>query len=68
MDKAKLRYEMERRGVSVDDMCRELKMSRSAFYRKCTGASEFTLSEIQHIVDYLDLKTPVGIFFSEKVS
>ena len=68
MDKAKLRYEMERRGVSVDDMCRELKMSRSAFYRKCAGASEFTLSEIQRIVDYLDLKTPVGIFFAEKVS
>ena len=68
MDKAKLRYEMERRGVSVDDMCRNLKMSRSAFYRKCTGASEFTLSEIQRIVDFLDLKTPVGIFFAEKVS
>ncbi len=68
MDKAKLRYEMERRGVSVAQMCAELKMSRSAFHRKCTGESEFTLREIQAIVDFLGLDSPVGIFFATKVS
>ena len=43
-------------------------MSRSAFYRKCNGISEFTQGEIQHIVDILDLESPMGIFFAEKVS
>jgi len=30
--------------------------------------SEFTLGEIQRIVDFLKLETPVGIFFEDKVS
>lgn len=68
MDKARLEYEMKKRGVSIADMCAKLGCSRSAFYRKCNGISEFTQSEIQTIVDYLDLDSPVGIFFTEKVS
>lgn len=68
MDKAKLMYEMSKRNVSIQDMCEKLNMSRSAFYRKCNGTSEFTQSEIQKIVDILELDSPMGIFFAEKVS
>lgn len=68
MDKAKLMYEMSKRNVSIREMCEKLEMSRSAFYRKCNGASEFTQGEIQKIVDILDLDSPMGIFFAEKVS
>lgn len=68
MDKALLEYEMKKRGVSIADMCAMLGCSRSAFYRKCNGISEFTQSEIQAIVDYLGLESPVGIFFTGKVS
>ncbi len=68
MDKAKLMYEMEKKAVSIAKMCEILNMSRSAFYRKCNGISEFTQGEIQKIVDALELKTPMGIFFAEKVS
>lgn len=62
MDKARLRYEMERRGVSTIEICKVLGMSRSEFYRKCNGILEFTQSEIQRIVDFLELGTPVGVF------
>lgn len=68
MDKARLMFEMNKRGVAILDMCKALSMSRSAFYRKCNGTSEFTQSEIQKIVDILDLQSPMGIFFAEKVS
>lgn len=68
MDKELLEYRMKKSGVSIADMCAKLGISRSAFYRKCNGISEFTQSEIQAIVDYLDLDSPVGIFFSPKVS
>ena len=68
MDKNRLRYEMAKRGITCGMLCRELKMSRSAFYRKCNGLSEFTQSEIQKIVNYLQLDSPVGIFFADKVS
>ena len=68
MDKALLEYEIKKRGISNADMCNMLDISRSAFYRKCNGQSEFTQSEIQKIVDFLGLETPVGIFFTNRVS
>lgn len=67
-DKYKLEYEMKTRQVSVDELCEALKMSKSAYYRKINGTSEFTRSEIQGIVDYLHLDTPVDIFFAGTVS
>lgn len=68
MNKARLEYEMNLRHVSKSDMRAMLGISRSAFYRKCNGESEFTQSEIQKIVDFLNLDSPMGIFFTEKVS
>lgn len=68
MDKARLEYEMKKKKVSKEKMCEELNISRSAFYRKCNGISEFTLSEIQKITDLLDLDSPIDIFFNPKVS
>jgi transcriptional regulator with XRE-family HTH domain len=68
LDKARLEYEMKKKGVSVANMCEKLGISRSAFYRKCNGTSEFTLKEIQKIIIILDLETPMEIFFTSKVS
>lgn len=68
MDRYKLEYEMKSRGVTIEKLCKDLHISRSAFYRKCRGISEFSLSEIQAIIDYLDLKSPMSIFFKEEVS
>lgn len=68
MNKNKLYFVMAERKISCQEMCDRLNISRSAFYRKVNGISEFTQSEIQSIVDILDLKSPMGIFFEEKVS
>lgn len=68
MNKAKLEYEMTLRGVRYSDLCELLGISRSALYRKCNGKSEFTRSEIEKIVEYLELESPMGIFFNTKVS
>lgn len=68
MDNALLEYEMKKKGVTNADLCRELGISRSALYRKRNGKSEFTQGEIQKIVDVLKLDSPMGIFFSGKVS
>ena len=64
MNKALLEYKMSERGKSIVDMCDMLSISRSAFYRKCNGKSEFTMSEIKKIVDFLDLDSPMEIFFA----
>lgn len=64
MNKVLLENEMNTRGVTIAMMCERLGISRSAFYRKCNGITEFTLSEIQKIVDYLCLESPNEIFFN----
>lgn len=64
MDKARLEYEMKKKGISRSALCKIIGMSRSAFYRKCCGVSEFTQSEIQRIVDVLQLDSPMEIFFA----
>lgn len=68
MNAVRLKYEMGMRNVTPAILCEALKISKSAFYRKLNGTSEFTQSEIQKIVDFLGLDSPVGIFFTEKVS
>lgn len=68
LNKALLEYEMKRKGISIMEMCKHLGISRSAFYRKCNGRSEFTQGEIQKIVDLLGLDSPVDIFFAKAVS
>lgn len=68
MNRAKLEYEMAIRGMSKQELCEAVGISKSAYYRKCNGALEFTLGEIQQIVDILGLESPMGIFFDIKVS
>lgn len=68
MDSLKLEYERKKANVSVEDLCKAARLSRSAYYRKLKGTSEFTQSEIQAICDKLQLESPMGIFFTIKVS
>ena len=65
MDKFLLEYEMKKKGFSVEKLCKEIGISRSAFYKKCNGKSDFTQSEIQAIVDLLHLESPMAIFFTK---
>ena len=64
MNKAKLEYAMSVCNIKKGEMCAMLGISRSAFYRKCNGGSEFTQGEIQKIIDILNLESPMEIFFS----
>jgi len=63
MDKYRLFYEMKVRNVSAKDLCDHLGISTTAFSRKCNGKSEFTLKEMKGILDYLNIDSPMGIFF-----
>ena len=68
MDKNKLEYEIKKKGMNIAEFCDKIGISRSAFYRKCIGETEFTLSEISTIIDVLGLDSPVCIFFADRVS
>lgn len=68
MNKALLEYTMRVKGKTIADMCEMLNISRSAYYRKCNGKSEFTISEIKKIIEFLNLDSPMEIFFAKEVS
>lgn len=68
MNRALLQYEMARAGISAEQLAQLLGINRSTFSKKCTGRSEFKLSEIQQIVEILHIEDPAPIFFSAQVS
>lgn len=65
-----LRAEMVRKGINGQKMSEAIGISESAFYRKMSGATEFTLSELKAIRDTLELSHDdvYNIFFADKVS
>ena len=68
MNKNALLAKMKEQGISITSMYKAHNLSRSAFYRRCNGQSEFTLSGITKIMSLLEIRDPTEIFFSEKVS
>lgn len=68
MNSKKLREVMREKGISVVQMCRELNISRKAFWSKCTGKTEFKQSEIAKIIDLLGSEYGTIIFFPASVA
>ena len=68
MDRLRLEYEIKKNGLTIDGFCKAIGISRSAYYRKCNGISEFTHGEIQKTMEVLKLESPIEIFFTNKVS
>lgn len=70
MNVLELKAKMVLREKTVDGMCAALGISRSAWFRKTTGSSEFTQSEICTMRRELDLDDheTAKIFFNKRVS
>ena len=67
MNGERLREVMREKGITVVHMCREIGISRKAFWSKCTGRSEFTQSEIVKIVEIVGKREGMNIFFPTSV-
>ena len=63
-----LRAQMALKGIKSGELSNSLGISKTAFYRKMKGDSEFTRGEIEKIIVYLNIENPVEIFFNIKVS
>ncbi|MBE5788480.1 MAG: hypothetical protein E7325_02315 [Clostridiales bacterium] len=70
MNTLKLKAKMILLNKSIDEMCAALGISRSAWFRKTTGVSQFTQSEICAMRNELDLDDheTAQIFFNSMVS
>jgi hypothetical protein len=70
MNARELKAQMVRKDKSVDQLCMALGISRSAWFRKVGGESEFTQGEISGLRLELELDDhqTADIFFSQQVS
>jgi len=66
----KLKGEMAEKGCSAEKLAAALGINPSTLYRKMTGASEFTRSEIQLAAAFLDLSASdiQDIFFAKELA
>ena len=70
MDTKELKVAMLRKDKSVEQLCAAIGISRSAWFRKVGGFSQFTQHEIMGLRNELDLDDAqtISIFFNDKVS
>lgn len=70
MNERLLRSAMVAQGVSPEHLMATVGISKSAYYRKMNGTSEFTQSEISKIAQmlHLDEKELCRIFFADEVA
>ena len=70
MNTKELKIQMIRSEKTIDQLCESLGISRSAWFRKVGGDSEFTQGEIKGLREELDLSDEQTglIFFSSEVS
>ena len=70
MNVKELKAEMIRKGKSVDQLCAAIGISRTSWFRKISGETEFTQGEISAISNLLSLNSEqIGsIFFDAEVS
>lgn len=68
MNSTKLTNTMRQAGVTKRQAREYLGISRTAFYRKSNGKSEFTLAEIRKLMELLNLESADEIFFDREVS
>ena len=70
MNRKELKAQMVRMGKSADELCAAIGISRSAWFRKLSGESEFTQGEITGLRSELKLDDRMTgvIFFNGTVS
>lgn len=70
MDKLLLEYFIKSSGRTISEYCKDIGISRTAYYRKTGGESEFTQGEIQSSIEqgYVPKDSVMKVFFNEKVS
>lgn len=54
--------------MTYEDVAKAIGVNPSTLYRKASGQSEFTRSEIQKICEVLRIDSPMDIFFTSELT
>lgn len=67
-NKLKFKAAVIEKGKTIADVAEYLGINESTLYRKINGTSEFSRDEIQNICAFLELDSPLEIFFANKLT
>lgn len=67
-NKAALKASMVLMEISVKELCKELGITESTFYRKMERDGDFSRKEINKMIKILKIGDPERIFFAEKLA
>lgn len=65
-NKLKFRAAIIERGKTMGDVAKMLEINEATLSRKTNGVSDFSREEIQKICEYLNLESPMEIFFDNR--
>lgn len=68
INERKLKAALTLKGATMEDLAKYLNINPATLSRKMHGASDFTRGEIQKTCDYLELDSPVDIFFDSTLA
>lgn len=68
IDEKKLKIALVEKGETQDSLAQYLGINPATLSRKIHGISDFTRSEILKTCDYLDLESPIDIFFNRELA
>lgn len=67
-NKLKFRAAIMEKGKTMGDVAKMLGINEATLWRKTNGTSDFNREEIQRICEYLDLESPMEIFFGDQLT
>lgn len=67
-NKRKFRAAVIENGKTMEDVANHLGINETTLWRKVNGKTEFKREEIQLICGFLNLDSPVDIFFAKEIT
>lgn len=64
-DQRKLQAQMALKGVNAKEVAEAIDINIATFYRRLNNNGNFTRTDIQKMINFLDIKNPDEIFFAE---
>jgi DNA invertase Pin-like site-specific DNA recombinase len=67
-DKKRFKAQVVLSGKTYQEIAKELGVDQSTLYRKINADGNFTRSEINALIDILDIENPQDIFFAQELA
>lgn len=67
-NKNKFKAQLVLSGISAKELAKKMEIDESTLYRKIQNDGSFTRSEINHMIEILNITDPKDIFFADELA